>query len=187
MNKDTFKTEFFKLKQNINNLFNLFSKELLSFDRMLCYKYMVNSQKFSPYFERNFKKFLNYKTPDNSSIYGEYDAQDEFGLLHEIKYSTYDYDRETLSFPQIIRTSLTPDTYLLNIFIDNNVIICQIPGIDMENSIINKTSTKAHANNSNEKRINIKPYSEQMSFIMSYRKIDLEIKFKNYIFESVIE
>jgi hypothetical protein len=157
--------------------------EPMTFDRLRSYKKTISPQKFSPYFESQWRKFMGLEKY-SGSIYGPFDGVTPNGSkTYENKYATYDETRGA-SFPQIIRLDVLPDEYFIVIFFGEDLEIYRVPGKEMHASIIRRSATLAHANNDNELRINIKRGTEQMNFLESYRDAVLESKFKKHIFDS---
>ena len=159
--------------------------EPMTYDRFISYKIDASSQKFSRYFEREWKTFMGFKTY-GGSIYGTYDAEDKNGRTQESKYATYNEQRGA-SFPQIMQLDVVPDEYFITIFYGHDIEIYRVPGKDMHSSVIKKSATHAHANNPNQLRINIKLNSPEMNFLKLHRDISLEDKFKKHIFGAPIE
>lgn len=144
------------------------------------YKESVSPQKFSPYIEAQLKKAIGIKS--SGGLYAKFDGVDEQGASYEIKYATHN-DKRGSSFPQMIRLDREPDFYLLCIFSDT-LKVYKVPGKAMLNSVIRQTATRAHANNPNELRINIKNPSPHLEFISGYRDLKIEARLDAYIFDN---
>jgi hypothetical protein len=104
------------------------------------------------------------------SPYAMYDHHNLLNQTYEDKYAKWSSSRKAYSFPQIIRRDRpTPDTYIIVLFdVDNNLKAFVVPGDKMHTSIINRNSTPAHADNPDERRINIKPNTPEMEFLERY-------------------
>lgn len=174
-------SEIEEVRELCNQLLNSrFSTEAMTWGRVLTKKSIENPQKFSPYFERELKRFAGLTTY-GGSIYGIFDGENKDGKTIECKYATYNNERGA-SFPQMMRLDTIPDEYLIAIFYGNEIEIYNVPGDDMHSSVIRKKGTPAHANNHNQLRINIKKNSQEMNFLKGYRDSALETKLKSHIF-----
>lgn len=156
--------------------------EPMTYARLVAYKSRVNSQKFSPYFEREWKKFMGLRSY-GSSIYGMFDGQDESNKTYESKYATYS-DKRGASFPQMIRLDREPDEYFIAIFYGDDIEIYRVSGKSMHDSIIRTNATFAHNGDVNELRINIKLNTPEMDFLKKYRDESVEKLFKEHIFSA---
>lgn len=135
--------------------------EKLSFSRVLDLKDIVSSQKFSHWFQKELTRILKLTEEPALAIH---DMQDTFGDSYELKYATYSYARGA-SFPQIIRLDHQPDKYVIVLFIDDDIRVFVVPGAEMHESVIRQNATRAHNDDENELRINIKLGSKEMAFL----------------------
>lgn len=156
--------------------------EPLTWKRLLAYKNRSTPQKFSPYFESQWRNILGLNTYDGS-IYSDFDAEDEFGNTYELHYATYSISRGA-SFPQALRLDSVPTYHIWAIFFGDDLEVYQMLGQPLHSSIIAKTATRAHAKNANELRINIKKDTPQMAYLKRHRSGILEAKFKNHLYTS---
>lgn len=148
----------------------------MSFEEMLRYKDIVSSQKFSAQWD---KFVANVLEKEPTARGAKYDMKDRGKSKHryENKYATKQ-DNGSYSFPQLYRDNADPDRYYFFLVGVNQFIICSIAGTDVKNSILVSSATNAHANNKSEKRLTVQDGSPELKYLLSFRDVALEAKFK---------